>query len=133
MSVRAVSMRIGTALPPERIRRHTLRPSTPGIIQSSTMRSGSLRHDRLEGVTAVGHRLDLMALQLEGQGERLPDRPIVLRQQHPGSHPPIITSEGESKVRTTILAAAAACSVADQRGVGPAVRLSAVQEWRVFR
>ena len=44
-------------------------------------------HDRLESVAAVGHRLDIVTLQLEGEGEGLPDRAIVFGNQHPRAHP----------------------------------------------
>ena len=81
-SALAVSMMIGTVLI-ARSRRQVSRPSTRGIITSSTTRSNSALGESLEGLGAVDRPDDLVAVLTQGVGEQREDRLLVVDQQNP--------------------------------------------------
>ena len=62
-----------------------------GMPEVEDQQVDALTARRLERGDAVGDGLDLVALELEGTGDRLPNRPIVLRDDQMrcrhGSHP----------------------------------------------
>ena len=62
-----------------------------GMPEVEDQQVDALTAGRLERGGTVGHGLDLVALELEGTGDGLPDRPIVLREDQMrcrhGPHP----------------------------------------------
>ena len=67
--MRAVSIRIGVRSLSARSTRHTVSPSTPGIITSSTTTSWRWSREHGQGFGSIARDHDLVALELECQLE----------------------------------------------------------------
>ena len=80
---RAVSISTGTRLPAPRRRRHTSRPSIPGMPTSSTTASGSARRDLGQALLPAlgGHHL--VPAQRERAPQRVAHRAVVVHHEDP--------------------------------------------------
>ena len=70
----------------KRSTRHTVSPSTDGIITSSTSTSGCCSRVMLQRLGPVGRGEHLVALEIEGPGERIADGAVVVDQEHSVGH-----------------------------------------------
>ncbi len=65
----------------DRIARHSVMPSRPGTITSSTIRSNFSARARSSAARAVGHLFDLEAGQRQMETQQLANRRLVLDEQ----------------------------------------------------
>jgi hypothetical protein len=79
-------MMIEPRSPLARRRRHTASPSRPGMVTSSTTRSGAERLGGGQRGAAVGDVLDLEALGRQAAGEHAPHERVVVDHEHPLGH-----------------------------------------------